>query len=347
MASLDTRTTVAAYFSTHAAAETAVSDLKQAGFTSSQIGYAGRAAEDSAFGTTAGTTSDPSYNSAAGGTGTAGSTTRAAAAKVGEKTEGAWAKIKNFFEGGDVEPYADERDRGNVSALEITDPTSSTGLGSGLETGSPIGYDGYDAADLHGSFSGLSIPEEHSRYFGHRLGRGEEGAVVTVYAESRAAEAEEILTRNGGDLGANAAGYDYASANESADSTAVAGTQRIQLLGEVLRVHKDRIQRGEVRIRKEVVTEQQTINVPVSREELVLERVAGDGSTPVSGVIGGDKEIRIPLTEERASVAKDTVVREQVSVGKRMVEETRNLNANVEHEELRVENDGPAGKDRI
>ena len=327
MASLDTRTTVAAYFSTHAAAEAAVNDLKQAGFTSSQIGYAGA-------------TSRSSYNAE---NSPARSTTHATTAKLGEKTEGAWAKIKNFFEGGDVEPYADERDRGNVTAREITDPTAATGLGSGLETGSAGGYDRYDAADMHGSFSSLSIPEENSRYFGHRLGRGEEGGVVTVYAEARAAQAEEILTRNGGDLGAEAASYNYGSNPETAE----AGTQRIQLLGEVLRVHKDRIQRGEVRLRKEVITEQQTINVPVSREELVMERVAGDATTPVTGVIGGDKEIRIPLSEERASVAKDTVVREQVSVGKRNVEETRNLNANVEYEELRVENEGLTGKDRI
>ena len=323
MASLDTRTTIAAYFETHAAAENAVSELKQAGFTSSQIGYAGRTPEnfnaaETAYENPASnanvTTSDPSYNSATGTTSSAAATTRATAAKVGEKTEGAWAKIKNFFEGGDVEPYADERDRGSVTEREITNPAgNAAGYGTGLETGAA--NSDYDAEDLHGSFSNLSIPEEHSRYFGHRLGRGEEGAVVTVNAETRAAEAEEILTRNGGDLGANAGGYNYGNAAEAADTTGVAGTQRIQLLGEVLRVHKDRIQRGEVRLRKEVITEQQTISVPVSREELVLERVAGDGSTPVQGVIGSDREIRIPLSEERASIAKDTVVREQVSVG--------------------------------
>ena len=77
-----------------------------------------------------------------------------------------------------------------------------------------------------------------------------------------------------------------------------------------MRVHKERINRGEVRVRKDVVTENQTIEVPVTREELVLERVAVSGNTPApSANIGSGQEIRIPpqrgqgATGERACVA--------------------------------------------
>ena len=48
-------------------------------------------------------------------------------------------------------------------------------------------------------------------------------------------------------------------------------------IGEILRVHKERISRGEVRLRKEVVTEHQNIEVPRTREELVVERIPGSG----------------------------------------------------------------------
>jgi uncharacterized protein (TIGR02271 family) len=168
------------------------------------------------------------------------------------------------------------------------------------------------------------------------LRQGEEGAVVTVKAEGREAEAEAILTSAGGDLGQGATDFQYPQTQtEEPSGTA----QRIQLLGEVLRVHKDRISRGEVRLRKEVITEQQSVQVPVTREELVVERIAGDDVTPVQGSIGADKEIRIPLSEERASLDKQTVVREQVAVGKRAVEEVRNLDSDVQHEELRVEDE--------
>ena len=69
----------------------------------------------------------------------------------------------------------------------------------------------------------------------------------------------------------------------------------------------------------------------------MIQRVAGDGTTPVRGTIGEGSEVRIPLTEERAVVDKDTVVREEVAVGTRSVEEVRDLNSDVSHEELRVE----------
>jgi uncharacterized protein (TIGR02271 family) len=302
MANLDTRatstSTLAAYFTTHAAAQSAIDRLKEAGFTSAHIGYAGRQfGNDRAEATNAGATNAVGERSAS------------------SKAEGAWAKIKNFFEGGDVEPYADEAARGDSASHEIT-----------------AGDEDYDAADVHGTFSELSIPQTHSQYFHHRLRQGAEGAVVTVKTEGRETEAEAILTSAGGDLGQDATDF-----NPSADETEGAAEQRIQLLGEVLRVHKDRIKRGEVRLRKEVITEQQTVQVPVTREELVVERIPGTGNTPVEGSIGADQEIRIPLSEERASLDKQTVVREEVAVGKRAVEEVRNLDSDVQHEELRVE----------
>ncbi len=301
MANVDTqaRSTIAAYFSTYSAAEQAVRDLKEAGFSSSQIGLAA----NSGRGAVAGAESPTSNTKEA----------------VGEKAEGTWSRIKNFFEGGDVEPYADERRKGELANREVT----------------YYDTDEYGEQDVHGSFSDMSVPEEHSRYFGHRLSREAEGAVITVNANGREAEAQSILERNGGDVGGGASTYDYSQTNQTGASAE--GTQRIQLLGEVLRVHKDRIQRGEVTIRKEVVTESQTVEVPVTREELVIERRSVEGTTPASGQIGDTGEIRIPLTEERPSVDKSTVVREEVSVGKRNVEDARTISEEVRHEDLVVD----------
>jgi uncharacterized protein (TIGR02271 family) len=125
----------------------------------------------------------------------------------------------------------------------------------------------------------------------------------------------------------------------SDDPSAVSG-ERVQLFGEVLRVHKERINRGEVRVHKDVVTEHQTIEVPVTREELVLERVAVSGNTPATSAdIGGGQEIRVPLSEDRVRVEKEAVVREEVTVGKREVAATQTVSDDVRHEELRVDSD--------
>ncbi len=102
---------------------------------------------------------------------------------------------------------------------------------------------------------------------------------------------------------------------------------------------KERLSRGEVRLRKEVVTENQNVQVPVTREELVIERRPG-GEQEVSGdrAIGKDSEIRVPLSEGRVQVEKRPVVREELEVGKRRVDSTKQVGDQVRREELRVEN---------
>ncbi|MGC2403196.1 MAG: YsnF/AvaK domain-containing protein [Acidobacteriaceae bacterium] len=114
---------------------------------------------------------------------------------------------------------------------------------------------------------------------------------------------------------------------------------RVQLFGEVLRVHKDRVSRGEVRVRKDVVTEDQSIEVPITREELVLERVEVPSTPAPSAKIGQSQEVRVPLAEDRVRVEKQPVVREEVKVGKREVADVARVGDQVRHEELRVDSD--------
>ncbi len=233
---------------------------------------------------------------------------------AGQKSESIWEKIAAFFEGRDEHSAASSENR----AIQAGDD-----------------YD-YDAENFRGSLGSLGIPEERARYFQYQLGGGEGGALLTVQAQGREREAEQIIARNEGDIGQDAATFQYPTASTR---TTESGRQKIQLLGEVLRVHKERFAQGEVRLRKEVVTGQQNIEVPVTREELVIERHPGSEATP-AGQIGTDSEIRIPLTEEHVDVEKLPTVREEVEVGKRSVEETQQVSDQVRHEELRVEKDG-------
>ncbi len=300
--------TVVGYFSTQAQAETAVSALKSAGFQSNQIGIALANESGAGYqGSSASTTGSATGSTAGSTQGTSG---------IAAKTENAWERFKSFFDSSDVEPYADENARGSVESHEIT------------------GAHAYDHDDFSQSLSGMNVPQDRSKYFSHRIGSGAQGAVVTVSATGREQEAEAILEQNGGDIGADTTGYDYNTPPAAAASTE---PKHIQLLGEVLRVQKERISRGEVRIRKEVVTEQQTIQVPVTREELVIERIPVSGTTPVAGQIGAESEIRIPLSEERAYADKQTVVREEIAVGKRSIEGIQQVGDSVRHEELEVE----------
>jgi len=54
-----------------------------------------------------------------------------------------------------------------------------------------------------------------------------------------------------------------------------------------------------------VVTENQTVEVPVTREELVIDRIPAQAGTPASEAIGSNQEIRVPLSEEEVRVERN------------------------------------------
>jgi len=111
----------------------------------------------------------------------------------------------------------------------------------------------------------------------------------------------------------------------------------IRLHEEELHARKRLVETGEVRVRKEVVTEQRTIEVPVQREEIVIERHAPNGAHASATDIGPGEEIRIALREERVTVEKRPVVKEEVSVGKRVIQGLERVGGEVRKEEMRVE----------
>ena len=118
------------------------------------------------------------------------------------------------------------------------------------------------------------------------------------------------------------------------------GAERIEVREEELQAHKQPVETGEVRVRKEAVTEHRTMEVPVQREEVVIERQAPTGEPTAASDIGPGEEIRVPVSEEQVSVEKKPVVKEEVTVGKRTVQDTERVAGEVRKEEVRVEREG-------
>jgi uncharacterized protein (TIGR02271 family) len=117
--------------------------------------------------------------------------------------------------------------------------------------------------------------------------------------------------------------------------------RKMKLREEQLRIEKERVTTGEVSLRKEVTTERKTVEVPVEREEVVITRrdVSGGESSADAGTIG-DEEIRIPVSEERVNVSKETVVTGEVEIGKRKTTGTETVSDDVRKEHVRLENQG-------
>ncbi|MBM7027097.1 YsnF/AvaK domain-containing protein, partial [Clavibacter zhangzhiyongii] len=105
---------------------------------------------------------------------------------------------------------------------------------------------------------------------------------------------------------------------------------------EQLHVGTERRETGRARLRKHVVTEEQTVTVPVSHEEVRLERepiTDANVGAATSGPDLSDEEHEVVLTEERPVVEKETVPVERVKLGTETVTDEERVTEDVRHEE--------------
>jgi uncharacterized protein (TIGR02271 family) len=134
----------------------------------------------------------------------------------------------------------------------------------------------------------------------------------------------------------------YATTGSTADT---GDTVRLQTHEERLQARPVERQTGEIEVRKGIVEDVQTIEVPVRREEVHIERrpVAGaETMAPSAGVddIGADAEtIRVPVMEEQVEVQKVVRPVEEVEISKRAVESTQRVSDTVRREEIRIDGD--------
>lgn len=186
-------------------------------------------------------------------------------------------------------------------------------------------------SEFQKNLTDLGMTADDADYFEDGVARG--GALVTVKTDERASEAEQILARYGADLGKS--GRSSAARLDDAASTT------IELKVERLSIDKTRVASGTVQIAKRVVSEQQSIDVPVSHDELVIERhKVIDGA--VGGTIGADETIRVPLSRDEVKIGKQTYATEEIDIGKRTVGRVEHVSDTVRHEELVVEGSSTA-----
>lgn len=117
---------------------------------------------------------------------------------------------------------------------------------------------------------------------------------------------------------------------------------------ERLNVDKDRVETGQARLRKYVVHDTETVEVPVEREEVRIERnpIDADDARAHRGGQLGDDEASVTLHEERVNVSKETVPVEEVRLDKQTVRDTENVREDVAHEEIDVDGAGRNVADR-
>ncbi|KZL91330.1 YsnF/AvaK domain-containing protein [Clostridium magnum] len=113
----------------------------------------------------------------------------------------------------------------------------------------------------------------------------------------------------------------------------------LQLRQEELDITKNKVNTGEVTLSKEIVEDQKTVDVPVTHEEVVIER-REISSEPSDSPITSGETIRIPVSEEKVEVGKHTVVTGEISAHKREVKETEQVTETLKREEAHVNSSG-------
>ncbi|MCP1387617.1 PRC and DUF2382 domain-containing protein [Corynebacterium sp. TA-R-1] len=151
-----------------------------------------------------------------------------------------------------------------------------------------------------------------------------------------------------------AAGYaagerEYAETDVDADRRDFVETERRDAVAtdndtiirseEQLNVGTERVESGQVRLRKYVVSETETVEVPVEREEVrvVREPITDADRANFDGQIG-EAEASVTLHEDRVTVSKESVPVEKVSLEKETVRDTERVSEEVRKE--RFETDG-------
>ncbi|MCG7273333.1 PRC and DUF2382 domain-containing protein [Corynebacterium afermentans] len=201
-----------------------------------------------------------------------------------------------------------------------------------------------DAPDL--DENGHLTTEDQDAFYRH-YGLENTQDVTTYETGNRFAETGAAGAAGAGAAGAGA-GYAAGERTDvdterrdvvDADRRDVADNDEIIRSEEQLNVSKDRVETGEVRLRKYVVNETENVEVPVEREEVrvVREPITDADRANYDGNIG-EQEASVTLSEDRVNVSKESVPVEKVSLEKDTVRDTETVSEEVRKE--RFETDG-------
>ena len=137
--------------------------------------------------------------------------------------------------------------------------------------------------------------------------------------------------------------YDDAPGTVGRDTSGPTTDNAMTRSEEQLRVGTETQVAGKARLRKHVVTEHQRVTVPVSHEELTLERepiTDANRGAAYDGPAISEEEHEVTLRAERPVVDTEAVAVERVRLGKQTVTEQETVGGQVRKEQIELDTDG-------
>jgi len=212
---------------------------------------------------------------------------------------------------------------------------------------------------IAGALAGWGLDAAEAKGYEERVGAGDVLVAVRDDDPARVGEARRIM-----DGGYDTTATDYATTSGTslgaANTSAAMGSVtedvtdrdevRVPVMEEELVAGKRQTEQGRVRLHKDVIEEQKTIDVPVTREEVHVERV------PVSGTYDAnttdafqEKDIDVPVMGEEVIAEKRAHVAEEVRLRKDTITDNQQVSDTVRRERVVVDGDAvdePTTSDR-
>jgi len=256
---------------------------------------------------------------------------------------------------------------GDIGQVFLDDQTSQpewvtvkTGMFGGAESFVPL-------ADASVSGNEIRVPFDKSKVKdaprvddsdGH-LSQQEEAELYRYYGMNYSESASDSGLPSGTDTETTGTGFsggtggrdtDLESGRGAGHDTSGPDTDNAMTRSEEqVNIGTERVSAGKVRLRKYVVTENVTKTVPVSREEVRIEREPITDANRGDALSGGDitsEEHEMELTEDRVVVDKDTVPVERVRMDKDVVTDEQQVSEEVRKEQIETDadTDGTTGR---
>ena len=213
--------------------------------------------------------------------------------------------------------------------------TVSTGFFGTSETFVPIEGARFDGDDLHVSYDKDKIKDAPRVEADQHLSETEEAELYRYYGlEWGTGYTADTTTTGTTTTGTTTTGYGH-----TAPTTTATDDAAVTLSEERAVVDKESREAGRARLRKYTTTETETVDVPVTKEKLIVERTPVSGEQSAAPIADTDQVEEVTLREERAVIDKETVAVEEVRIGKEQVTEHEQVSAEVRKEHAEIEGD--------
>ena len=223
----------------------------------------------------------------------------------------------------------------------------------------PVAAADFDGSNLTVPFSKDQVKNAPNHDPGREISADDERELFSYYGIPYGGET--VTATGGPQTGTTGTGYsDTQSTTQTGTSTETRGTVGHDTSGpntddamtrseERLHVGVEHREAGRARLRKFITTETETRTVPVSREEVRVEREPITEAYRDGAYSGGDlteEEHEVILHEDRAVASKETVPVERVRLDTETVTEQQTVSADVRKENIELEDDATTTRDR-